>query len=479
MGKGGGNVKGRRWLAGLLTALLLLGTGPFALAEEDAAAEDLVQADSIQDAPAPETDAADGAYFPDVPNGKWYTKPVNYLAERGIVGGMPDGLYHPGSRVTRAEFVKLLAVLSGKDISARRDRNSFSDVASSAWYAPYVRWGMKEKIISGKGKGKFDPNSPVTRQEAAAILWRFNKNAMGKVFPQYQKTNFKDSGKISAWASVEVKAVEGAGLMRGYDDRTFRPKAYATRAEMAQILYQYHMSVGSYKKGCAIDDLRYIMHGGGQVGYSTTSNSMEALEESYRNGNRLIEIDFSWTLENDLACLHQWGGAFPPRSKLQDFLQWRIDGWLTPMGLDMLAGWMRAHPEVRVVPDIKERNVDALRMIARKYPDLVERFLPYIYHTSEYEGVAAMGYRNILLILYQMTSGEKTNYTRLTAFAREKNLAGIAIAPFQEYGIYALAGSSGIPVLAYVVDNVNLMYDQSRKGADGFFTDRQNVKIEW
>lgn len=447
----------------MLACILLLAVSVPALGAED-------------EYPAPRTA---GAYFPDVPGDQWYAKPVNYLAERKVVSGMPDGTFQPKRKVTRAEFIKMLAVLSGKDISARRDRNSFHDVSGSAWYAQYIRWGVKEKFVNGRGNGSFDPNGPITRQEAAVILWRFNKNAMGRVFPQYQWTNFKDQNRISSWASVETRAVEGAGLMQGYEDRTFRPKGYATRAEVAQILYKYHTSLGSYEKGCALDDLRYIMHGGGQVTYCTTSNSLEALEESYRNGHRVIEIDFSWTLDNELACVHQWGGEYPRRSTLADFMQTKPCGWLTPVDLDTLARWMRAHADVRVVPDVKERNAAALQLISSRYPDLTDRFLPYIYHTAEYDRVASMGYRNILMILYQMSPEERRSPARLAAFAREKNLVGIAVDPNRDSAVYGPAKSAGIPVLPYVVDNAQLMYDLSRQGADGFFTDRQTVTIEF
>lgn len=416
--------------------------------------------------------------FRDVESTKWYARAVESLADQGIVNGMPDGSFLPNSKVTRAQFIKMLALLSGKPVEARQDRNTFSDVPQTAWHAPYIRWGVKEKVVTGRSGGAFDPDGPITRQEMAVILWRFNKNVMGKFFPQYQKMNFKDQNKVNSWAKVEVDAVGGAGLMKGYTDRTFRPGGYATRGETAQLLYRYQKDRDEYEDGMAIDDLRYIMHGGGKVTYVTTSNSLEALETSYAAGKRLIEMDFSWTTDGKLVCLHQWGGASPSRCTLEQFMGLKLYSWLTPMSLDTLAEWMRNHPEVKLIPDIKENNLQALQNIAQLYPDIQDRFIPYIYHTGEYEQVSALGYRRIMMALYNMKAGEK-NYASLARFARQKDLVGIVVNPNTEYGIYAPAKSAGIPVLPYVVDNRELMLDLSRKGADGFFANTQTLTIEW
>lgn len=291
--------------------------------------------------------------------------------------------------------------------------------------------------------------------------------------------NFRDASSCAGWAAKEVAKVSGAGLLSGYEDRTFRPWGKATRAEAAQIIYNYLGSYQKFEQGCNIDDLRYIMHGGGQTGQFLVSNSLQAMEESYGWGNRMIEVDFSWTADQQLACVHGWGGEYPPYSTLSQFMQTKIFGSLTPMNLDTLAAWMRSHPEVRVIPDFKERNTEGLRMISVRYPDLIERFLPYIYSIREYDSVKNLGFRNIFLILYRMPAAEKRDPSQVMAFAKEKDLAGVAIAPFQEREYFAAAQKAGIPLLCYVVDKLDWMVDMARQGADGYFTDRQNVRIQW
>ena len=417
--------------------------------------------------------------FPDVQGSEWYALPVNYLARRQVLGGKEDGKFHPEDPVTRAEFLKLLALVSGKKINSQRLQGKFSDVDNNAWYAEYVYWSVKEKIANGVGDNRFAPNSPISRQEIAVLLWRYNKNAMGRVLPKNRTMNFRDASSCAGWAAKEVAKVSGAGLLSGYEDRTFRPWGKATRAEAAQIIYNYLGSYQKFEQGCNIDDLRYIMHGGGQTGQFLVSNSMQAMEESYGWGNRMIEVDFSWTADQQLACVHGWGGEYPPYSTLSQFMQTKIFGSLTPMSLDTLAAWMRSHPEVRVIPDFKERNTEGLRMISVRYPDLIERFLPYIYSIREYDSVKNLGFRNIFLILYRMPAAEKRDPSQVMAFAKEKDLAGVAIAPFQEREYFAAAQKAGIPLLCYVVDKLDWMVDMARQGADGYFTDRQNVRIQW
>ena len=388
----------------------------------------------ILNAVCPAAAAEAVAGFPDVPVDAWYAEPVRYLARVGIIGGKEDGKFHPEAQITRAEFLKLLAMASGKDLTSQRLGGSFSDVPENAWYTKYVYWGVREKIINGVGDGCFAPDSPITRQQIAVILWRYNKNALGKIMPRYQKTYFKDASAVSSWAKKEVEAVEGAGIIRGYSDRTFRPQNNASRAEAAQILYKYLSAYREYKRGCSLDDLRYVMH----------------------------------------------GGAYPPKSTLNGFLQAKIYGALTPMGMESLSSWLRAHPEVQIVADFKERSVEGLRLISTYYPDLLGQFIPYLYHTSDYEAIHNLGYENMILIFYQMTAAERGKVKENVAFARDKALTAIAVSPDQKIEEYeAEAKKAGIPLLSFVIDSPTTMRSLAQQGTDGFITNKQTIKIQW
>ncbi len=419
------------------------------------------------------------ARFADVEETQWFAEAVGALAAQGVIEEGEDGLFRPQDFISRAEFLQLLANLSGKDLTAREERNTFSDVLPDSWYAPYICWSVKEKILTGREDDTFDPDGPVSRQEMAVILYRFNKNVMGKRFPQEKAAVFQDASDISDWAAVEVNAVERAGLMGGFEDGSFRPRQVATRAETAQILYRYSCEYQEYQRGCSVDELRYITHGGGKVeDLYPQSNSIEALQETYNWGNRVIELDFSWTSDDQLACVHNWGGSFPALCTLEDFLSTKIYGKLSPMGVDELAQWLKGHPDASVVMDFKERSVEGLQMIADRYPELLDQFFPYIFHTEEYELVRAMGYCNIMLFLTLMPSWEK-DYTAMAEFAREKELVGIVIEAKTEAKMYAPAKQAGIPVIPYTVNDEAKMYELSQQGADGFFTDMQDAMIIW
>ncbi len=415
--------------------------------------------------------------FEDVTAEQWYAEAVGALADQEILEAQADGLFHPDDPVTRAELLQMLGKLSGKELTAREERNTFSDVPQDSWYAPYIRWSVKEKILTGRENDTFDPDGPVSRQEMAVILYRFNKNVMGKRFPKEKATVFQDAGAISDWAALEVSAAERAGLMSGFPDGTFQPRQVITRAETAQILYQYRQKYQTYQRGCPIDELRYITHGGGVVdGVYAQSNSMEALQETYELGNRVIELDFSWTLDDELACVHNWGGSFPAQCTLENFLNTKIYGKFTPLGLEQVAQWLYGHPDVSIVMDFKERSVEGLQMIADRYPDLLDQFFPYIFQPQEYEQVRAMGYCNIMLFPV-MSSWEK-DFTVLAEFAREKELVAIVISS-RETDLYRPAKLAGIPVIPYTVNSEESMYELSQQGADGFFTDNQDALIFW
>lgn len=417
--------------------------------------------------------------FQDVKPGQWYTKAVSALAARGVLEVPEDGLFHPQEPVSRVQLLQMLAALSEADTAAREDRNTFSDVPQDAWYAPYVRWAAREKLLRDGGGASFGPEDAVSRQEMAVLLYRFNQNVMGKRFPEGENRTFEDSSSIESWAEVEVSAVERAGLMSGYRDGNFRPEKTVTRAETAQILYRYSLESHGYEQGCTIEELRRIPHGGGSVeGGFYTSNSLDALQETYNWGNRIVELDFSWTSDGELACLHNWGGTFPEKSTLQDFLTAKTYGRLTTMGLEQLAEWMRDHPDARIVMDIKGNVIRGLKMIAEGYPDLVDRFYPYLYDTEDYEPIRALGYRNFILFTARIPIAQR-DYTALAEFAREKGLIGIAINAYSESGIYAPAMKAGVPVLAYTVDSEAWMQQLARQGADGFVTNLQDALIEW
>ena len=171
--------------------------------------------------------------FDDV-KGLWCEEIVNTLHSLGIVNGRTDKLFAPDDSLTRAELVQLIANLSGADLSSYGSAaERFADVSSNAWYYPAVMWAADNNIVYGVSSDEFAPDRSITREEAAAVIYRY----LG-MQPAAAAVSFGDSTDISAYASDAVNTLAYEGIISGYPDNTFRPGGTITRAETASILYR-------------------------------------------------------------------------------------------------------------------------------------------------------------------------------------------------------------------------------------------------
>ena len=183
--------------------------------------------------------SASAAVFSDVPDGMWYSKAVNEMANRGIVSGTGNGRFSPNGLLTRAEFATMLSkcALSGGELKEYVYATPFSDVPQSHWASRFINWASEAGVIAGTGGGKFSPSRNVTRQDIAVMVARYAK-AMGLELPQ---TNgpmlFLDANSIDDYAKASVTACQRAGLISSRGNMLFVPKGTATRAEAALILY--------------------------------------------------------------------------------------------------------------------------------------------------------------------------------------------------------------------------------------------------
>ena len=110
----------------------------------------------------------------------WYKPYIIDLASQGILQGRTESQFCPLDAVTRAEFVAILARLSGDNLTPyQRLTPSFPDISTTSWTLPYVEWGYLNKIVVGDNAGKFNPNAPVTRQDIAVMLCRYAPQSGG------------------------------------------------------------------------------------------------------------------------------------------------------------------------------------------------------------------------------------------------------------------------------------------------------------
>ena len=169
----------------------------------------------------------------------WSEGFVSYVAKNGLFEGTDKG-FEPDSNMTRAMFVTVLGRAfekKGGTVSETSEAAKFTDVDYSAWYGKYVDWAVKNAIVKGDDKGKFNPDVPVTREEMAIMLFRFSGSASSS-----ESIQFADGSRVSPWAKTAVSYAATKGLINGKGNNLFCPKDYATRAEVAAIISRYMQS---------------------------------------------------------------------------------------------------------------------------------------------------------------------------------------------------------------------------------------------
>lgn len=184
----------------------------------------------------PVTMAADQT-FTDVPDGAWYEEAVDYVYDNDLMAGTSDTTFSPDSTTTRGMLVTILYRLAGSpDVSSNSD---FTDVADNTWYTQGVAWATANEIVSGYGDGRFGPEDPITREQMAAILYRYAEWAGYDVSESADLTGFSDYNQISDYAKDDLSWANAEGLIVGTSDTTMSPQGYATRAQVAAILYRF------------------------------------------------------------------------------------------------------------------------------------------------------------------------------------------------------------------------------------------------
>ena len=183
-----------------------------------------------------------GLPFQDVDEGDWYFSAVEYVYENGLMAGVSQEDFAPGSTLTRGMVAQLLyAMEEGPQGS---DSGTFTDVSGDAWYADAVNWAAGQGIVSGVGDGRFAPNDPVTREQLAVILYGY---AVYKGCDTTQSgvsiQEFADYDSISGWALDGMSWAVNAGLLSGKGSGMLDPGGTATRGEIAQILMNFCLSV--------------------------------------------------------------------------------------------------------------------------------------------------------------------------------------------------------------------------------------------
>ena len=175
--------------------------------------------------------------FTDVAEDAWYHDYVYDLVYRGVVNGMTATTYEPEGKLTRAQFVKLLAcsLADAETLKTYEGKHPFKD-SEGHWAEAYIAWAKDKGIVEGVSATEFDPEAPITREQMATIFGRYALK-QGIVLPKdaAPAQSFPDADKISEYAREFVELMRIAGILNGYEDGTFRPQNTATRAEAAKL----------------------------------------------------------------------------------------------------------------------------------------------------------------------------------------------------------------------------------------------------
>ena len=175
--------------------------------------------------------------FGDVAQNAWYYDAVQYVYENGLMDGTGGGAFSPAATTTRGMVVTILYRLAGQPTSA--STSAFSDVAVGQWYSDAVSWASANGIVSGYGDGTFGPKDTVTREQLAAILYRFAQTQSEDVTQTGALSSFTDGGDTAQWAQSAMSWAVGNGLISGKGNGVLDPQGTATRAEVAAILARF------------------------------------------------------------------------------------------------------------------------------------------------------------------------------------------------------------------------------------------------
>lgn len=181
-----------------------------------------------------ETPAPVALPFTDVKNGNWFYDAVKYAYEQGLMTGTSATTFAPNGTMNRAMIVTVLYRLEKSP--AVTGASKFTDVPAGQWYSDAVAWAAANKIVNGYDETTFGPMNAVTREQMAAILFRYEQvKGLENVTLEENLNRFPDQNKISAYAIPALQWAVGQKIINGNADGTLDPTGTATRAQVAQI----------------------------------------------------------------------------------------------------------------------------------------------------------------------------------------------------------------------------------------------------
>lgn len=175
--------------------------------------------------------------FTDVNPSAWYHEAVDYVLVNGLMSGYGNGLFGPDDILSRAQLCQIIYNLEGQP--ATTGGSAFTDVADGAWYADAVTWAAENGIVGGYGGGLFGPEDNITREQLAAILYRYAQTKGYDTASGADLSAYGDASDVSSWAIPAMQWACGAGVIMGVTESALLPQGSATRAQVATMLMRF------------------------------------------------------------------------------------------------------------------------------------------------------------------------------------------------------------------------------------------------
>ena len=265
--------------------------------------------------------AVEDTGFSDVDAGSWYAQAVEYVRDNGLMSGTSATTFEPDGTMTRAMLAVTLYRAAGSPAVSGTD--SFTDTVDGAWYADAILWASQQGVISGYGNGLFGINDPVSREQIAAILWRYAGSPAADA-----GTDFADEADISDYAAQAVDWAQANGVVSGAGGNRFLPQNSATRAQVATILYRYLTMAAPEVPEQPSEDARVL------VAYFSATGNTERVASAIAEatGGDLFEItpadpytseDLNWT-DEDSRVVYEYEN---PDARDTELVTYTPDNW--------------------------------------------------------------------------------------------------------------------------------------------------------
>ena len=193
-------------------------------------------------APVTPVPGVSGLPFTDVTEADWFFDSVKYVYEKNLMNGLTATTFEPGKPTSRAMIVTILYRLEGSPLVIKE--HGFSDVKQGSWYEDSVAWAAANNIVTGYSATEFGPSNNITREQMAAIMYRYATYKNYDVSKKGDLTQFSDISTLSSYAAESMSWAVGTGIISGKGSGKLAPRAGATRAEAAAMLKRFCENTG-------------------------------------------------------------------------------------------------------------------------------------------------------------------------------------------------------------------------------------------